>query len=105
MNNCDLMSLFLEDSALFSDADIVDNIIGFITAATETTNFSSQTITAHLTQSRESRDKLRKEFKQVITDPAIAEDPSLANLSKAELLDKVVTLESAQDLEFATHVM
>jgi len=99
------MSLFLEDSALFSDADIVDNLIGFIFAATETTNFSSQTITTHLTQSQESRVKLRKEFKQVITDPAVAEDPSLANLSKREFLDKVVTLETSMDLEFATQVM
>ena len=41
----------------------------------------------------------------MVTDPAIAEDPSLAHLSKAEILDKVVTLETSQELEFATRVM
>ena len=41
----------------------------------------------------------------MITDPAIAEDPSLADLSKGEFLDKVVTFETIQDLEFATQVM
>ena len=104
MNNYDLMTVFLEDT-LFSDTDIVNNMIGFIFAATETTHFASQTATTHLTQSQESREKMRKEFKQVVTDPAIAEDPSLANLSKAAFLDKVVTLDASMELEFSTRVM
>ena len=41
----------------------------------------------------------------MVTDPAIAEDPSLANLSSGEFLDKVVTLETTRDLEFSTRVM
>jgi cytochrome P450 len=41
----------------------------------------------------------------VVADPAIAEDASLANLSKREFLDKVVTLETTRDLEFSSHVM
>ena len=94
MNNFDLMSIFLEDPALFSDEDIVCNIIGFIFAATETTHFVSQTVTTHLTQTKESREKLREEFKQLVSDPAIAEDPRLADLSRGEFLDKVVTFDT-----------
>ena len=41
----------------------------------------------------------------MVTDPVIAEDPSLANLSRGEFLDKVVTLETSLELEFATQVM
>jgi len=47
MNNFDLMSCFLEDP-LFSDDDIVNNLLAFIFAATETTHFASQTIITHL---------------------------------------------------------
>ena len=37
--------------------------------------------------------------------PALDEDPSLANLSHRDMLNKVITLESAQDLERTTMVM
>ncbi len=59
-----------------------------------------------MVQSSDSREKLRKEFKAVIVDPAIAEDPSLlVNVSKTAFLDKVVTLEASQEVEFATRLM
>ena len=48
MENVDLLSVFLEDQDLFDDENIVSNLIGFIFAATETTQYASQTIISHL---------------------------------------------------------
>ena len=62
---------------------------------------------SHLAQSRSkaSLDKVRAEFDRLVLQPAKEEDPSLADLPMRDLLDKVLTTERAQDLEYATMVM
>ena len=105
MKGFDLLSLFLEDTETFDDEKIMNNIIGFIFAATETTHFASQTCVTHLTQSPESVAKARAEFKKVILEPALLEDPSIADLPEREMLNKVVTSDAVLDLEYATHIM
>ena len=97
MNGADLLSVFLEDQVLFSDDLIVQNLLGFIYAATETTHFISQTIISHLAQPRfkESVKKIRDEFDRKIRQPAIEEDPSLADLPLREFLDRAVTSDRA----------
>ena len=59
MNGADLLSCFLESQDMFTDDMIVKNLLSFIFAATETTNFASQTIISILTQKKESLDKVR----------------------------------------------
>ena len=80
-------------------------MLGFMFAATETTNFASQTLISHLIQSKSSMQKVRDEFVKTVYEPAIKEDPSLASLSKSEILNKTVTLETALDCEFTTMCM
>ena len=41
MQGYDLMTVFLEDQEIFTDEKIVDNLIGFIFAATETSHYAS----------------------------------------------------------------
>ena len=62
---------------------------------------------SHLAQPRfkDSLKKIRDEFEIKIRQPAIEDDPSLANLSLREFLDQAVTSDRAQDLEYATMVM
>ena len=107
MQGYDLLSVFLEDQNMFPDDKIVQNIIGFIFAAIETSQFTTQTIISYLAQkkSQASLTRLRQEFKEKILQPALEEDPSLASLPKRDLLNKVVTMEAAQDLDFATMVL
>ena len=90
---------------MFDDTSIVENCIAFIFAAIETSQYTSQNLISHLTQSKESLEKVRLEFSEQVLKPALEEDPSLASLPKRELLDKVLTLETAQDLEYMTMIM
>ena len=102
MDGCDLLSVFLESPDIFSDRDTVQNLIAFIFAATETTHFTSQTVTSMLAQRKDFVAKMRKEFTEKIYNPCIEEDPSLSSLSDKEVLDKIVEVDTAQDLEFTT---
>ena len=86
MNGYDLLTLFLENTETFSDHCIESNLIGFIFGAIETTNFASQTIISHLAQSKESLEKVRKDFEDNIYNLTLLEDPSVAKLSKDEFL-------------------
>ena len=95
MQGFDLLSVFLEDQTVFSDDRIVNNCIGFIFTAIETSQYTSQTVISHMAQSKESLQKVRREFSEQVLKPAIAEDPSVESLPKKELLDKVLTYESA----------
>ena len=48
MEGCDLLSVFLESPEIFDEAAIGQHIIAFIFAATETTHYTSQTLTSML---------------------------------------------------------
>ena len=54
----------------------------------------------HLVQSTESLEKLRKDFSENLAKPALDEDPSLANTPKRDFLNKIVTIDSVQELDF-----
>ena len=102
-----MLSIFLENQETFSDTRIISNLISLIFAATGTSQYTMQTIVGHLAQSRskQSLEKLRQEFTDSVLKPAIKEDPSIENLPQREQLDKIVTMDSAQDLEYTTMVM
>ena len=48
MQGYDLLSVFLEDQEMFTDERIVSNLIALIFAATETSQYTTQTIIGHL---------------------------------------------------------
>ena len=48
MNEFDLLSVFLENQTMFPDEKIIENLIGFMFAATETSQYSMQTIIGYL---------------------------------------------------------
>ena len=73
----------------------MDGLIGFIFTAIETTSFVSQTMISILTQREDILSKVREEFEEQIYKPFVAFDPKLAQLSRDEFLEKVVTMQVA----------
>ena len=60
--NTDILSLMLECPETFTDEVIIDELLGFFGAATETTHNVMKTIVTYLTKNRESLEKIRAEF-------------------------------------------
>ena len=73
----------LERPDVFTDEFIVDEMLGFFGAATETTHNTTYTILTHLMQNKETLEKVRAEFSRVL-EKHIKEDPDLA---KSNLCD------------------
>ena len=69
----------LECPEVFTDEVIIDELLGFFGAATETTHNSMKTIITYLTKNRESLEKIRYEFNQMF-EKEVQQDPSLAKL-------------------------
>ena len=90
---------------MFTDELILDGLTGFIFAAIETTSFVSQTMVSILTQRQDILSKVRQEFEDQVYKPAVATDPKLAELTRDEFLEKVVTMQVALELEYTTMVM
>ena len=105
MEGMDLLSAFLENQDVFSDDAIVEGIKGIIFAAIETTNFSSQTLHSIFAQRNDIVQKVRKEFDDNIRKPALSEDPSLEQLSKADFLEQALNFSVAQDQEYLSYCL
>ena len=61
--NADLLSLFLTVSEdIFGEEDIIDELLDFFVAASQTTSFVSITILSHLALNKQSLAKVRSEF-------------------------------------------
>ena len=100
MNGDDLLSAFLQNQDVFSDAQIVDGLIGLILAAIDTTQLSAQSLISVFATRKDITDKFRTEFDTEVRKPALAEDSSLDSLLAAEFIEKVVDFSVAQDLEY-----
>ena len=50
----DLLTLFLENPDVFTDDDIIDELLDFLLAGTQTTSYAVLTMLAHLAKSEES---------------------------------------------------
>lgn len=99
----DLLSLFLAHPEVFSDVDVIDEIVDFFGAASETTQKSLQTVMAHLAKVPESRTRIRAEFNEVIKD-AIQRKPELAKLSLKDMMAELITFDNIKDLEYLSWV-
>lgn len=100
--SADLLSLFLEAPDIFTDEFIVDELIDFFVAASQTTMHTQQTAFGHYTTTPASREKARAEFDEMVKQ---LDDPSLEGLSRAELLRKTINIESISDLTFMNQVI
>jgi len=67
-DDTDMLSLMLSRPDVFSDDFMVDELVGFFGAATETTHNVFQTILTHLCQDKDSLAKIRTEFSKVFAE-------------------------------------
>ena len=100
----DLLSMFLRSPDVFTDDFIIDELMDFFLAGTQTTQFATQTIVSYFSKNPDGLKKVREQFEQSVAE-LVKEDASLRNLEKKELLRKTVTLEVVQDQEFLNMVM
>jgi cytochrome P450 len=99
----DLLSMFFANADIFTDEFIVDELLDFFIAGSITTQYATQTVIAHFIKNKDDLKKIRDEFDKAKME-ALKEDPSLADLDKEAFLEKFVTLERVQDLEFLNMV-
>ena len=88
---------------VFSDVDVIDEIVDFFGAASETTQKSLQTIMSHLAKSPDSRNKIRAEFLEVVKQEVKAR-PELAKLSMRDMMKELITFDNIKDLEYLSWV-
>jgi len=89
----------LENSDVFTDELIVDELRDFFGAAVQTTQYASQTMISHLTQSPQSLKKMRDEYAKVTAKQGQVGDNLLKHLKEN------MTLETSANLEFLNWVV
>jgi cytochrome P450 len=89
---------------VFTEEVIIDELIDFFGAGSETTQNATQTIVSHFVKNKASLARVRKEF-AAVKQAYIEENPELKNLSTEEQLHKTVNLENCQDLEYLNMVI
>ena len=63
--NSDIMSLMLENKDVFTEDDVIDEILDLMVAGTITTQLATQTCLGHLMTEPESMKRLRAEFAEL----------------------------------------
>lgn len=89
---------------VFTDDVIIDELLGFFGAATETTHNVMKTTLTYLTKTPDSLAKVRAEFQQILSVEAKSY-PDFSKLSLADQFKKVVTVDNCFDLEFLNMVI
>jgi len=95
MNGNDLLTLFMQNTDIFTDTFIIDELLDFFLAAMVTTQSVTQTMICHFIKDKESVDKLRREFSEkVIGDQKdkFLDEKGLVDTEK--LLDATVNFEN-----------
>jgi len=95
----DMLTVFLESPEVFTDEVLIDEILDFIGAASETTQKNIQTLMAHLIKSETDRARVRNEFSTVIKSQ-LEKEPSLKEASQIDFLRQTVSFDNIQDLQF-----
>ena len=88
-----MLSLFLNTPDVFTEDFIIDELIDFLIAGVMTTKFSSTTMLLHFVKSTESLALVREQFEKAVNSEA-TENSSLKSLSKLDLLQQVLTLDT-----------
>jgi len=79
----DILTLMMGRPDVFTDDVIIDELLGFFGAATETTHNVMKTIVTYLSKTPDSMVKIRSEFDKMFAEQC-KQDPKLTTLSKAE---------------------
>ena len=100
----DLLSLFFQNKEVFTDEFIIDELLDFFGAAAVTSQMTTTTVIAHFIKCPADLQRVRDEI-QAMKEAQIKQDPSLKDLSKVELLKRIVTLDNCMDLTFLANVI
>lgn len=82
----DVLSLFLQSPEIFTDEFIVDELLDFFGAATQTTMLVTQNMLGHLITKKESLDKVRGEFQKMIEESSNIRGENIDEMTKNEIL-------------------
>ena len=100
-NKSDLLSLFLDSPEIFDESAIVDELVDFLIAGTQTTQFVTQTVLAHFATNPESLKRVRDEFNSVLREAGV--DRSSKSLT--EILRSDLTMDMCGDLTYLGYVI
>ena len=100
----DILTLMLGQPKVFSDDTIVDELLGFFGAATDTTHNSMKTILTYFTKNGSSLAKVRDEFDGIL-NAEISKEKDLQKLSFGKQLKEIVTIDNCFDLEYLNMVI
>ena len=96
----DLLSLFLQTPDVFTEDVIVDELLDFLVAGTQTTQSVSHIMLSHFATDRQSLSRVRDEFDQVAKEIDFSDAVSLD-----DKLRKVLTMEACGDMTYLGYVM
>jgi len=96
--------LFLSEPEIFTEEVIVDELLDFFIAATQTTQLTTKTILSYLALAPDSMKKIRDEFAS-FREKLCEGKSDLSKLSPVDFLDKMFDQENAGDLEYLGYVI
>lgn len=97
----DMLSLFLQSPDIFTEDVIIDELIDFLVAGSQSTQFTTQTILAHFATNKASLERVRAEFESAVIGGAGASK----DRSVKEILKEDLTLEACSDLTYLGYVI
>lgn len=100
----DILSLMLANQQVFTDEVIVDEMADFFAAATETTQYTTQTIVSYLEKCPASLARIRAEFDSVF-ETACEEEPALKGLPRREMMRRFLSVDNLNDMDFLNRVI
>ena len=103
--NADLLSLFLSSPDIFTDDDIIDELVDFLLAGTQTTTYAILTMLSHLAKSKESMQAIRAEFNKASGASSTEGGGAETTDQKFARLMSSATLEAIQDQEYLSWVL
>ena len=80
-NESDVLSLMLKNSDVFTEDDIIDELLDFAVAGTMTTQLTIQNTLAYLMTEPQSMARVRAEFDQVLGEDGLADIENVFNKS------------------------
>ena len=85
----DMLSLFLQSPDIFTEDVIIDELIDFLVAGSQTTQFTTQTMLAHFATNKASLERVRAEFESTVVEAGSSKDKP-----RKEILEHDLTLEA-----------
>jgi cytochrome P450 len=96
----DMLSLFLQSPDIFTEDVIIDELIDFLIAGSQSTQFTTQTILAHFATNKASLERVRAEFESTVVEAGSSKDKPVKEMLKHDL-----TLEACSDLTYLGYVI